>query len=250
MPRHTRIEDSSGGEEEGEEYEPPSQSQGRSQLTQQDLTMHAGLVCNLLLANEHKKIPTKRQDIRKLILKDQARHFPAIMKKASELMERVFGYKVKELEDKNYLLINGLGVSGGERISGTKTQAARTGLITAVLAAIFMTDTQKMKEAVMEEYLKTLGVDVQSKANPVLGNVNKLIYQDLVREKYLEVSLDKFTDPPTKEFRWGERAHLELNKKEILELVCKIYGDNMDPKMWTAQWKEVEKEASGTTRPS
>ncbi|KAK4293299.1 hypothetical protein Pmani_033993 [Petrolisthes manimaculis] len=247
MPRHGRIEDSSseGEEGEGDNYQPPSQSQARSQLTPHDLTMHAGLVCNLLMVNEQKKLPTKRQDIRKLVLEDQARHFPEIMTKATELMERVFGFKVKELEDKNYLLLNGLGVSG------TRTQAAHTGLTTVILAAILMTDTQKMKENVMEEYLKALGVDVQAKANPVLGNVNKLIYQDMVREKYLEVSLDKFTDPPTKELRWGERAHLELNKKEIIELVCKIYGDSMDPWMWTTQWKKLEMEAaSGTSTPT
>lgn len=43
-----------------------------------------------------------------------------------------------------------------------------------------------------------------------------------MREKYLAMTLNKNVDPPIKEFQWGERAYLELSKKDILELVCKV----------------------------
>lgn len=67
----------------------------------------------------------------------------------------MFGYKVKELEDKNFILVNGLGVSSGTGTGDTEYQAARMGLLTALLAAIFMTDTHKMNEG-MDGHLHSI----------------------------------------------------------------------------------------------
>ena len=47
--------------------------------------------------------------------------------------------------------------------------------------------------------------------------------QELKRQRYLEITIDKTSDPSVREYHWGERAHLEFPKKELLELVCKVF---------------------------
>lgn len=43
-----------------------------------------------------------------------------------------------------------------------------------------------------------------------------------MRKKYLEVENDTSSDPPTVLYKWGERAHAEFSKKEMLDLICKV----------------------------
>lgn len=44
----------------------------------------------------------------------------------------------------------------------------------------------------------------------------------MTRQGYLEIIHHKDCDVPYKEIKWGGRAKLELNKKEIIEFVCKV----------------------------
>lgn len=44
----------------------------------------------------------------------------------------------------------------------------------------------------------------------------------MARQGYLEVIHNKDCDVPYKEIKWGSRARLELNKKEIIQFVCKV----------------------------
>ncbi|KAG7162686.1 Non-structural maintenance of chromosomes element 3-like, partial [Homarus americanus] len=181
-----------------------SQSQRDTEISSETQTKLAGLVCNYLL---------------------------------------VYAYKVVELEKSNYILINNIGTNHSDHDNTSKiSDTAKTGLLTAILAGIFMTG-ELMQEKHFIQYLKKLDVDILSKnPHPELGNVAKLIHQEFTKQKYLEITSDTTTDPPTREYRWGERAHLELSKRDILELVCKVYGNHMRPERWMSQWKIVQKE--------
>ncbi|XP_045599352.2 non-structural maintenance of chromosomes element 3 homolog isoform X1 [Procambarus clarkii] len=230
-------------DDEEEDYQSQSQSQTGAQLSPEDKTKLAGIVCNFLLVAESKKIPVKRSDIVKAVLKEHGRQFTAVMAQATDILEKVFAYKVVELESKknNYILINNIGTAHSDNENTCKgSDAAKIGLLTCILAGIFMTG-ELMPEGSMKEYLKKLDIDLDSKeVHPAFGNISKLINQDFVRQKYLEITQDTTADPPTREYRWGERAHHELSKKDVLELVCKVYGNNMRPQTWTTQWRVAQ----------
>lgn len=233
-------------DENDEEEETQSQSQRKSQLSSEARTKYAGLVCNYLLTAESKKIPVGRADIRKIVLKEHGRHFSAVMAEAAVMLKKVYAYRVVALKKKNnFILINNLGTSYSDNDSSSKNEAAKMGLLTAILTAIFMTG-EVMQEGPMREYLKKLSVDVDTKeVHPVFGNVSKLIYQEFVKQKYIDITQDTATDPPTREYRWGERAHQELSKRNVIDLVCKVYGNNMRPEVWTSQWKIALREENG-----
>lgn len=235
-----RVVESSDEDEGG-----PSQSQSASstQLSSTDKKTLAAAICNYLLLNECKKIPSKRNDMRKLVLKDKGRHFSDVMAEASALMKMVYGYRVVQLKNKDsYILSNTLKMDDKMVVNSITTNEEIKGLLTIVLSAIFMSGGI-MQEGPMREYLKNFSIDLDSKApHPVFGNIDRLFHQDLPKQCYLEITLDKAMDPPSREYRWGERAHLELPKKHVLELVCKVYDNNMRPEMWTSQWKAVQDE--------
>ncbi|KAK8739338.1 hypothetical protein OTU49_003587 [Cherax quadricarinatus] len=240
MPRMHNVESS---DEEEEENQSQSQSQKNTQLSQHPKTKLAGLVCNYLLVAETKKIPVRRAEIVKATMKDHGRHFTSVMEEASNILEKVYAYKVVELEKNSYILINNIGtVHSDSEHASKKSDDSRTGLLTFILTGIFMTG-EMMQEGSMREYLRKLGIDLTSRdAHPVYGNVSKLINQDFVKQRYLAITQDTTTDPPSREYRWGERAQHELSKRDLLELVCKIYGQNMRPEIWTSQWRTIQRE--------
>ena len=46
--------------------------------------------------------------------------------------------------------------------------------------------------------------------------------QEFIRQHYLEVVQIKELENPVKEYKWGERAIRECDKKNILKFVCKV----------------------------
>jgi len=227
-------------------------TQGSSQaiLSDNDRRTLAGHVVNYMLVADCKKLPVKRTEINKGVLKEHSKQFNNVMAEVARILSKVYGYKVVDLEKGQYILVNNMSATLRDHdvfpATRSRNDAATMGLVTSILAGIFMSG-ELMQEGPMREYMKKLGIDIDSKdPHPIFGNVNKLIMQDLVKQCYLSINYDKTTDPPTKEFRWGPRAHQEITKKHMLELVCKIYGDNMRPEMWASQWKIVQKEEAET----
>ncbi|XP_077185659.1 non-structural maintenance of chromosomes element 3 homolog isoform X2 [Paroedura picta] len=80
----------------------------------------------------------------------------------------------------------------------------------------------------------------------IFGDVKKLVTDEFVKQKYLEVNRLPHTEPPEFEFRWGPRAAKETSKKQILQFVAKIQGK--DPTFWTSQYNEAETEANPARR--
>lgn len=235
MPRMRNLSVSSN--EDDDNCTPDTPSQGLSEEEVNDL---ASKVCNYLLLNECKKVPSNATDIRKLVLKEKSRYFSQVIAKASDLLEKVYGYKLAELKKKKFILVNSR--KFGILINSVSNNDEVTGLLTVVLTGIFMSGGV-MHEGPMREYLKNFEIDLEVKTNhPVFGNIDRLLHQDLQKQCYLEITYDKLVEPPSREYRWGERAHLEVSKKEVLELVCKVYGNHMRPEMWTSQWHTIENE--------
>ena len=56
----------------------------------------------------------------------------------------------------------------------------------------------------------------------VFGDMKKLITHEYVRQCYLEITRMPNTDPPLSEIKWGQRAHLEISKRNVLSFVSKV----------------------------
>ncbi|KAF1587381.1 hypothetical protein FQV11_0007816, partial [Eudyptes moseleyi] len=56
--------------------------------------------------------------------------------------------------------------------------------------------------------------------------------------RYLEITPIPLTDPPEFKYQWGPRAAKETSKRDVLRFVAKIQGK--DPMFWTSQYKEAE----------
>uniref|UniRef100_F7EA20 MAGE family member D2 n=1 Tax=Macaca mulatta TaxID=9544 RepID=F7EA20_MACMU len=158
-----------------------------------------------LLAKDQTKIPIKRSDMLKDIIKEYTDVYPEIIERAGYSLEKVFGIQLKEI-DKNdhlYILLSTLEPTDAG-ILGTTKDSPKLGLLMVLLSIIFM-NGNRSSEAVIWEVLRKLGL------RP--GN------------------------PPEYEFFWGLRSYYETSKMKVLKFACKV--QKKDPKEWAAQYREA-----------
>lgn len=198
-------------------------------------------VCDLvqyLLIMDQKKIPIKKLDINKYILKEHSRAFNKFFSKAKTTLKEVFGIHLMELDakQKSYILVNMFeNEVDKEHLVWPPEDNAKMGLLMVVLSTIFMKGNV-MPDNLLYHMLKKLGIDTEQN-HAVFGDVKKLITQEFVRMGYLEYVRDPKSDPPVYEFKWGPRAKLEISKRNALDFVCQIYDVELD--IWTSQLQDV-----------
>lgn len=56
----------------------------------------------------------------------------------------------------------------------------------------------------------------------VFGDTKKLLTQEFVRQGYLEYTRQPNSDPPMYDFRWGQRAKVEISKRSCLNFVSQV----------------------------
>jgi len=247
MPK-TRTKDSSRNQssDEEEEYRPSQKTQAEktyASISASELEMKINDLVMYFLIMDQKKQPIKRENINKIILKDQSKAFAIFMKKAEEKLNTIFGINVVEVDSKSksYILVNKYEIDPGTNahLVWEPEDNAKIGLVLIILATIFM-NGNLLKDSELYYFLSKLGIDIEGN-HPVFGDVKKLITQEFVRCQYLEVIKTTSIDPPTLEFAWGQRAKQETTKKNVLDFVCEIYGIS-DPKIWTSQYQDVLRE--------
>lgn len=199
-----------------------------------------------MLVMDQKKIPIKKRDMNKQILKDCSKSFNAFMSQASEKLSNVFGFKVVELEGKMkgcYCLVNQIPNKGEKpHLEWSEKDETRMGLIAIILSVIFMNGNTILEEDLWQA-LKKLGIR-QDENHHTFGNVKSLIMEDFVRQGYLEVIPQPNTDPQVKDIVWGQRAKHEFTKKNALDFVSQVY--EMRPSDWLHQWQQVQEEEGVT----
>ncbi|XP_006004036.1 necdin-like 2 [Latimeria chalumnae] len=198
-------------------------------------------VVQCMLIKDQKKIPIRRADIIKNVIKEYRDVYPEIITRAGRTLEQVFGLRLEEIDSKNhvYILLNKLESVEGDRVKvGDNTP--KMGLLMVILSLIFMKGNV-LREALIWETLKKLRVN-PSDRHQDLGDVKKLVTEEFVRQKYLEYNRVPHTDPVEYEFRWGPRAIREISKMKVLEFVAKI--QKKEPQSWVTQWKEASAEAT------
>nr|XP_056706225.1 non-structural maintenance of chromosomes element 3 homolog [Euleptes europaea] len=198
-----------------------------------------------LLVKDQKKIPIKRADILKHVVKDYKDVCPELLKRASQTLQQVFGMELVEIDPKSHIYILASRLPQLEAESSKEDEnTPKMGLLLIILSVIFMKGGVA-KEPAIWEVLRRLRIEPGEK-HKIFGEVKKLITEEFVRQKYLEYIRLPHTDPPEFEFRWGSRAAKETSKKQILQFVAKI--QNKDPTFWMSQYNEAEVEAGASGR--
>ncbi|XP_062316452.1 necdin-like 2 isoform X3 [Osmerus eperlanus] len=195
------------GDDEDEEGTQPSSSQvqrGLDRLTPAQVDLKMSEVVQFFLVKDQKKMPIRRADIVKHVLKEYRNIYPEIMKRVERTLEQVFGLKVVEMDTKNhvYMLINKL-----ETVEG---------------AAFSVREKH-------EEF----------------GDVKKMVTDEFVRQRYLEYVRVPHTEPVEFEFRWGQRADIEVSKVKLLEFMGQLH--DQDPKSWSQQYRDATSPMPGTS---
>ncbi|XP_066528160.1 necdin-like 2 [Hoplias malabaricus] len=217
----------------------PTSSQvqkAREIFTPVQVDLKVAEVVQFILIKDQKKMPIRRTDIAKHVIKEYRALYQDIMKKADRTFEQVFGLKLVEIDSKNhvYILINKLQPVPGEPVSMCPG-SAKTGLLFVILSVVFMKGGT-VKENVVWNTLKKLRVDVGEKHED-FGDVKKVVTDEFVRQRYLEYVRIPHTEPLEFEIRWGQRAEKEVSKMKLLEFIGELH--NQEPQSWTQQYKEA-----------
>uniref|UniRef100_A0A667IU70 MAGE domain-containing protein n=1 Tax=Lynx canadensis TaxID=61383 RepID=A0A667IU70_LYNCA len=199
------------------------------------LQERANKLVKYLLVKDQAKIPIKRSDMLKDVIKEYDEYFPEIIERASYALEKMFRVNLKEIDKQIslYILINTQESSAG--ILGTTKDTPKLGLLMVILSVIFM-NGNKASEAVIWEVLRKLGLHPGVR-HSLFGEVRKLITDEFVKQKYLEYKKVPNSRPPEYEFFWGLRSYHETSKLKVLKFACKV--QKKDPKDWAAQYREA-----------
>ncbi|XP_049775277.1 non-structural maintenance of chromosomes element 3 homolog isoform X1 [Schistocerca cancellata] len=198
-----------------------------------------------LLGLAHTKLPVKRQDITKNVLKDYSKNFKAVMERTKRFLNEDYGIDVAEVGtsagNKSYILINQFrykDIPSSSRFVSDSMKSQQI-LLMIVLSFVFMKGGV-VKEDVLWEFLIRLGL-IKKGSNAIherFGDVNKFVSQDFIRQLYLEYRIVPNTDPPKHEFALGKRAELEVSYRGLLEFMSSVYG-NSNIQVWNTQYEAV-----------
>ncbi|CAK6984758.1 LOW QUALITY PROTEIN: necdin-like 2, partial [Scomber scombrus] len=192
-------------------------------------------VIHYFLMKDQEKIPVRRADLVKHVMKEYRNIYPEIMKRASRVFEEGFGFKIVEIDTKNhvYVLINKLETAEGA--PAINSCHPKMGLLFVILSVVFMKGGA-VREIVIWNTLKKLRIDPGEKHRE-LGDVKKMVTEKFVRQRYLEYVRIPHTDPVEYEFRWGQRANVEVNKSRILDFMAELH--EQEPQAWPQQYREA-----------
>jgi len=159
-------------------------------------------------------------------------------------LKRIFGYVLHESTQKKgeYYLVNKIPDAPNGKMKHLKfndEDIAHHGLLTTILTLIYM-NNEVIKSDTLENFLIKMKLwdssvgkkdrsrfgEVDPSVVKIFGDVKgELIDKEWVKRRYIEYTKVQDCDPdnPQYEYRWGERAHIEFDKKDILKFVAKIY---------------------------
>ncbi|XP_059994500.1 melanoma-associated antigen D4 isoform X5 [Lagenorhynchus albirostris] len=212
------------------------------------LQERANKLVKYLMIKDYKKIPIKRSDMLKDVIREYDEHFPEIIERATYTLEKKFGIHLKEIDKEEHLYILVCTRDSSARLLGKTKDTPRLSLLLVILGVIFMNGnrasegewldlqlggcppshlrvlnscTSSPLAAVLWEALRKMGLRPGVR-HPFLGDLRKLITEDFVKQKYLEYKKIPNSSPPEYEFLWGLRARHETSKMRVLRFIAQI----------------------------
>lgn len=229
-----------------------TQSQGQkaaASMSSEDQKRKVDELVKFLLIMDQKKLPIKKLDINKHVMKEHSKALPVIIQKAARKLKQVFGIELVELEGDlkgNYILVNMLDIDeDNNHLQWPDEDNSKMGLLMIVLSLIFM-NGNIMEESKLWSTLKKLGLDVDM-PHEEFGDVRKLITTEFVRQRYLEVTKQLTAEVPVLEFSWGQRAKVETSKMKVLQFVSQVYNVACDE--WRSQYQDATSEENQGPQP-
>ncbi|XP_031561295.1 non-structural maintenance of chromosomes element 3 homolog [Actinia tenebrosa] len=214
----------------------------KEKLSGAELDRKVAETVRYLLFCDKKKIPIKRADISKNVLREHARSFPQVIEQVKKQLQKVFGISLEEIEGtgktKSYILIESIDCEEKHGMIDWGSDSPKMSLLMVILSLIFMSENM-ITEAHLWHTLKKLGLE-QKVEHPVFGDPEKMISQEFLRQGYIEKKKIVGGDETSYEYRWGQRAFKETSKRQVLEFMSEIYGT--ESSVWTSQIKEIEQE--------
>uniref|UniRef100_UPI0037E7BFAB necdin-like 2 n=1 Tax=Semicossyphus pulcher TaxID=241346 RepID=UPI0037E7BFAB len=226
-------------EEDDITFTQPSNTQvqkGLEKLSAAQVDQKTAEVVQYFLVKDQKKVPIRRADLVKHVVKEYRNIYPEIIKRAARTFDQVFGLKLVEIDTKYhlYILVNKLEAAEGDSPINTPANP-KMGLLFVILSVVFMKGGA-VRENLIWNTLKKLGADPGEKHDE-FGDVKKVVTDEFVRQRYLEYVRIPHTEPVEHEFRWGQRAEIEVSKAKILEFMGQLH--EQDPQSWSQQYREA-----------
>ncbi|XP_076228531.1 non-structural maintenance of chromosomes element 3 homolog isoform X2 [Nomia melanderi] len=190
-------------------------------------------VVRYLFTMDRKKQIINKTRIIKNVFGGQGKYFHRVMSKVKDVLSKVFGYNLMELEGNKYMLVNQL-ENDLPHINFLGTEGTGQVLLFLVLTHIYMNE-----ESCTQEFLTNLSILPENNQSHVnFGNVKHIVTEVFVDQKYLEKIQSEQNDAVRVEYKWGPRAEYEFSPRAALEFASQVYnGRSLDS--WPLQFKAL-----------
>jgi len=254
MPRRRVVED----DDDDDDYRGGTQSQAApatqsgtqsAALTPSEVNKKAKEVVKYLLLVDVKKVPVKRADIAKNVMKENARSLNTVLEKATKELKDVFGFDLIEVDKKSktYLLVSELDADARTLHYRNERDLEKMALVMPILGLIFMSGNS-VDDGTLWHFLEKLGL-TKEEYHPTFGPLEKFLKQEMAKEGYLHWTKIGGTDPAQFTVEWGGRAEKEVSKMDCLKFVCEVYSHKSEvqvtPKDWQVQFKQAQADEAG-----
>ncbi|XP_076627513.1 non-structural maintenance of chromosomes element 3 homolog isoform X2 [Colletes latitarsis] len=165
------------------------------------------------------------------------KHFHRVMTEAKDILSKIFGYRLVELEGNKYMLANEID-NATLHIRPSDSQSKQQVLLFLVLTHIFMLEGSSTKESLWQ-FLRNLGITCSDNTHHYyFGNVVHYIDEIFVAQKYLEKIVVDKEDSSKIEYKWGPRAEYEFSRRASLEFMSEVYNGR-PIQNWPLQFKTM-----------
>ncbi|KAI9097086.1 MAGE family-domain-containing protein [Phlyctochytrium arcticum] len=204
----------------------------------------------LALSTEHRKVPLRREEINKKVLKEHTRVFPAIFERANDRLRSIFGFEMVELPAKD--------MTAAATQAQTQTQTQKNGpgaktvvkssrayilrsilpvdqritrwgaetpemVLTCLILCIIMVNGRQLDEGRLLGYLARLGI---GKDDSVLEYDTPMAFlSHMTKQNYLIRNKIQMGEMDTYDYFWGPRAKIELPEEHAIEFIAEAYDD-------------------------
>jgi len=242
-------------------------SQSQNGLNEDDVNkMVSDIVFYLLTADQKKSVIKKADLSSKCGLSNKSNAVRAeVIDKAKKKLLETFGIMVHEPQTGQYYLINQIQAEqeeGESFLTWSDKENAQMALTFTILGLIQFNSNEKITDEALFKFLKQMGVFCEDErggrrpgrgredevgapvpeevAELFEGDVKKFVNDVLVNKQHY-LKRDRIDSPDTEveayEYSWGERAKLELTKKDVFDMVCEVY--ECEPKMFKEQYDKA-----------
>ncbi|KAG7197783.1 hypothetical protein KM043_001598 [Ampulex compressa] len=203
----------------------------------QEDTQLVGDVIRYLFAIDRTKQTIHRMHILKNVLNNQSKNYKQIMARVKNVLSKVFGYTLLELEGNKYILANEI-ENDIPHLVLSRNEYARQVLLFLILTHIFMRGGS-CSEDILWNFLNNLGIlNEGTHCHEYFQDVKQAVTTIFVSQQYLEKVVIENSDRPQVEYKWGIRAKHEFSERKALEFVSQVYGGR-PMKSWLLQYKTV-----------